>query len=254
MWSADLPDRKWLAKVLRSSDENVPLPPGSVPPPVSNPAPADNSQTAAGPKKLRLTSTSPGRNAREGTAQIGTGPSDVLTYAAGALLANGAALTEIYTDRVVLEKDGAFTHLYVEGMATNPGRQSNAPAREDLLLVDAAAPKTPLPSISPLPTYTELVRAAPKFEEGQIVGFEVHRGTDSGAFARLNLQAGDILIAVDGVPMNSTDNLHQALKSISEGASALATVRRGSEHLTLSLDGLASESNQSFVGSPTISP
>jgi hypothetical protein len=53
--------------------------------------------------KMRLVATQPGRNVREGTAQLATGNADPLTYVAGALLANGASLIEVHADHVVLK-------------------------------------------------------------------------------------------------------------------------------------------------------
>ena len=235
LWSAGVPDISWLSKILGGDHSSTvvdidkpsrPLMPLS---PVLPQAPPEKSN------RLRLLAASPGRNAREGTAQISIGPSGALTYAAGALLANNAVLQEIYTDHVLLERGGSSTRLYIEGAAADPKTKRQMAVDEELLMADAV-PSVPRPAESP-ETYSDLMRAAPKYADGQVVGYEVYPGTDNRSFARLNLRPGDILMAVDGVPLTDVDGLHRALQSIAAGTSVTANVLRGSEQLTMALDG-----------------
>ena len=67
------------------------------------------------PRRLILTATRPGRNTREGYADLGVDARSPQTYRAGARLANGARLEEILADHVVLEHEGVRTRLYVQG-------------------------------------------------------------------------------------------------------------------------------------------
>ena len=71
---------------------------------------------------LILVRTTPGRNAHEGLAQLGTSRENPQTYVAGALLLNGAQLAEIHADYVVLQRGKQSTRLYVSGGNHPAGR------------------------------------------------------------------------------------------------------------------------------------
>ena len=216
-----------------------PTPPAAVPPvtavvptppvPAAATLPRRPDEGAVG--KLRLVAARPGRNAREGTAQLATGGADALTYVAGALLANGAALLEIYSDHVVLKRDDVTTELYLDGR-----ERASKVAAEALTSVDKPASRPGTQPVGP-ETYSNLLRAAPRFVDAKISGFEVYSGTEASALSRLNLQSGDILLEVDGQLLTSVEELYRSLKSIRGGASLTATVQRGSEQLVLTMDG-----------------
>src|SRR4051794_33361966 len=91
----------------------------------------NDSSSSKTPLPLILTGTSPGRNAREGHAYIGVNKDSPQTYMAGALLVNGARLTEIYAQYVVLEKSGKSVRLYL--LDSKEG--TNGKALNDLLTV-----------------------------------------------------------------------------------------------------------------------
>src|SRR5712671_4146777 len=99
------------------------------------PLPGTDSSISATPQALVLVSTTRGRNAREGTARLGTHPENPQTYAAGALLANGARLLEIYDDHIVLERDGKQAKLYL----ASSGKKSQGA----LLMVGGEQPAKP---------------------------------------------------------------------------------------------------------------
>lgn len=186
--------------------------------------------------KMRLVATQPGRNAREGTAQLATGNADPLTYVAGALLANGASLVEVHADHVVLKRGASSTELYVEGMARTARGAKAAPPDEALTTVEKPADARASKAVGP-ETYASIVRAVPRFVDNAVAGFEVYPGTDAGALGRLNLRTGDVLLEVDGRALQSVEQLHGSLESIRGGAALMATVQRGAEQLVVTMDG-----------------
>jgi hypothetical protein len=238
-WFADKADVPTAARPARPAPV-VPTPP--TPAQARSPRLADDGAVG----KMRLVATRPGRNTREGTAQLATGNADPLTYVAGALLANGAALLEIYGDHVVLKRDDLTTELYVDGTA-----RSTKPTavREELITVDKPAVKKSSKTVGP-ETYTNLMRAAPRYIDAKISGFDVYAGTESGALNRLNLQSGDVLLEIDGRVLTSVEQLHSSLESISAGASLTATVQRGSEQLVLTMDGAMLKEQQPTASLP----
>lgn len=204
--------------------------------------------------RLHLVSTAPGRNVHEGTAQIGVDLSNPETFAAGAWLENGATLREIHSDHVVLERDGQSTELYVEGVAVGPNAKKIPKLNGALVSLDTMPSAATIALRPSLPTYTDIVRAAPRFENDLIVGFDLYPGTDRGQFSRLGLQPGDLLASIDGAPMNSTDALHAALQSMRDGQAVTAVVLRKGESVSVALEPLGSAQQQALVGAPSLPP
>jgi len=237
-WAAGVFDqwRQWFTPTAQPVAEAV-RPAAVIPtPPLDAPVGPPKNPDDGAVGKLRLVATRPGRNAREGTAQLATGSADPLTYIAGALLANGASMVEVYADHVVLKRDAVTTELYLDG-SSRPGRGLKAgEPGDELITVDKPAPRPVSQPFGP-ETYANLLRAAPRFVDNSIAGFEVYPGTDRGALTRLNLQSGDVLLEIDGRVLRSVEELYGSLKSIRGGASLTATVQRGSEQLVLTMDG-----------------
>jgi type II secretion system protein C len=240
LWSAGVP-QPWLS------------PPSVKPQPQSTPQaqPAqlsphqEPSADSTAVKRLLLFATAPGRNVHEGAAQLGTDGSNPQTYAAGALLENGSTLKEIHADHVVLQRDGFSSELFVIGAVNPPsGRPSN-----DALVQVLDTPEPRLLSNASPPTYTQILRAAPRFENELIVGFEIQPGARGGEFARLGLRRGDLLVGIDGVPLTSVDALNAALKDLAEGRAMTATVTRDGSELTVLLDHAASPAHASALTS-----
>lgn len=240
LWSAGLPPSEWLAAAGNWWAEEE-SPHSGVQSPASAPATPSSASVESGAstqpsahvRRLRLFATAPGRNAREGTAQIGA---DAVpqTIAAGGMLENGSILKEVHADHVLLERDGEQTELYVDGVARNPAVAAKKPNNDSLLTLEQSAQTVPTPPQPP--TYTDMVRAAPHYDESVIVGFDVYPGTDRSAFAQLGLQPGDLLMSVDGVMLSSVAALDTVLKDLKEGRAVTAAIRRGGDEITLAME------------------
>ena len=244
MWSAGIPNASWFSWVLNPESESSSGVSSSANERKYEARAPENAPVAV-PRTLRLVSTAPGRNVREGTAQITIGPSNPLTYGAGALLEDGAEIREIHADHVILEREGEVTSLYIDGIAHSA--TSAEPRRLHLRRVEEK-PVLAAVTVPASPNFTEIVRSAPRFENDQIIGFDVYPGTSSGQFHRLGLQSGDVLISIDGAPITSQDALRAALKDIAEGRSVVATVRRAESEIPLSIDGSALSSQPALAG------
>jgi hypothetical protein len=189
-----------------------------------------------GPPQLVLLATSPGQNFHEGTARVGTSAKDSVTYAAGALLLNGALLSEIYSDHVMLERDGRTVPLYVVGSAAG-----TSTSRDEILAVARqSVPSAPQPAIEPArstPAITDYIRPNPVYEEGRLKGFELYAGVNSAAFSQLGLAAGDVVVAVDGVPVTDPSRVIDSFQQVMAGSALTITVDRHGKMQEVSLDG-----------------
>jgi S1-C subfamily serine protease len=61
---------------------------------------------------------------------------------------------------------------------------------------------------------------------------------------------GDVVTEMDGKPLTSVEQLHRSLEAVTNGASVMATVLRGSEQVIVSLDGTTLKEQALAVGVP----
>jgi type II secretion system protein C len=215
----------------------IPAAPSAVPPMSASP-PQKSDQDFAGtrssvspePLPLILSGTVVASRAAESVAFIGVDEHNPQTYAAGAVLANGALLTEIGRNYVVLERDGASVRLYAQNVKGHAREQS------DLLMVGASTTFTPAKSNN-TDTFTEFLRPNPVYEGDALVGVEVFAGKRSALFSRLGFQGGDVITAIDDVPVNDPQAASEALHQLASGVGGVVTVKRKGKTERFTLDG-----------------
>lgn len=202
------------------------------------------------PSPLILTGTMPGRNSREGTAFIGVNKDSPQTYSAGALLANNARIAEIYADHVVLEKDGKRVNLYLLGS----GKQSDVKQLASLLTIGGVPPLPPVQAASH-EMLTDYIRLSPVYDGEILKGYEVYPGQRPGAFAQMGLQPGDVIAAINGVPLNEPASAIEHLKQLTEGYAVTAMVEHKDKKTeSLSLDGSFIVQDRQRLQNPTNTP
>jgi general secretion pathway protein C len=153
------------------------------------------------------------------------------TYAAGALLANGARLTEIYDHYVMLERDGHSARLYLQGEA-QPANQAQVG-----LTTVGGTPPAPDAQVTSPDALTRYVRPSPVFVGNRLHGYALYSGQQPAYFERLGLQPGDVLTSINGAPVSSADEALSALETLTEGAALAVVVERQGVSQNLSLDG-----------------
>jgi PDZ domain len=210
------------------------------------------------PLPLILVRTQRGRNSREGFAQIGVRANSPQTYIAGALLANGARLTEIYDHYVVLEHEGHSVRLYLRGEV-----QAESGSGQGLLTVGGTTDK-PASVEGSEDNLTAYLRPSPVFVGNQLHGFVLFPGHQSAPFSHLGLQPGDVLTRINGSPISEASDALSALHGLMDGNVVSVDVEREGVSQSLSLDGsiltraVSAESEQTpaaraVVRAPTLS-
>lgn len=189
---------------------------------------------------LVLVATSPGRYSAEGTAQLAVYPRNAQTYAAGALLRNGARLEQIYPDHVVLERDGQRTALFSRGAGitdragTNPLLHIDTPKSAPPVASDGESAASLALKSEEL---TDYIRPNPVFDGDRLRGFEVYAGRQAAVFAQLGLTAGDVVVAVNGVSATDPTQIADSFQALMGGGAVEATVDRRGKLERIVLDG-----------------
>jgi type II secretion system protein C len=192
-----------------------------------------DSSVSTVPRDLILTGIVLGRNFKEGRAMIGVARENPQTYAAGALLANGARLTEIHPRFVVLERAGRSARLYLDADARTAPKQHVA---NELLTVGGVPEKKPALVMSTEPV-TDYLRPTPVYDDADLVGYQVYPGANAGVFAQLGLQPGDVIISINGAPIGDPGQGVTLLEQLVGGSELPVTVRRKDQLIDMTLNG-----------------
>jgi len=163
----------------------------------------------------------------DGTASISSGRGEQKFYHTGAAIdgGNGATLYAVYENRVLINRSGRLETLRfpqpqeLAGAAPPMGRvapptpQNTGGSLREVLSANASR-------------ITDVIRASPHLEGGQMVGYRITPGRDRDAFAALGLEPGDVLTDVNGTVLNDMATSLQVFESLGEASMATVTVLR----------------------------
>jgi general secretion pathway protein C len=186
---------------------------------------------------LVLAGTLAVRDPKAGLAIIGESAQAARLYAAGSSLPGGVRLHEVYTDRVILDRDGMLETLPmprqvaagtgVSGARLSlPGNSAEPSLGENVQRLIAQGPEV----------IGEVLRPMPMYANGQLKGFRVYAGRDRRKFAKLGLQPGDLVTQINGVPLGDAQHGMEILRSLGNSGSASVTVERGGVVQQLTVD------------------
>lgn len=226
LWWSDYQERTKAPPLVQI--RNPPAPGVVQPEPIGT-----DSSVSKSPRPLILSATRRGRNARDGTALIGISAGSPQTYKAGALLANGARVVEIYDDSIVLERDGRTVQLFVEG--TEPPGYENY---DDALIMVGGDKAAPVATADSRDELTDVMRISPVFAGDAVQALEVHANPSSDLFSKLGLQPGDQITTINGESVTDVSSSVGALRRLAHGEALQITVVRQGQLEPMSLDGL----------------
>ncbi len=169
-------------------------------------------------------------------AVIADGTAEQRVYAIGDPLGAGAALHAVYSDRVVLNENGALTNLRLPSdfpttsaaqlRRTTTTRQSPAGRPEQNLRNVVSANLTRL---------NEVVRFVPYNKDGKPVGFRVYPGRDKRQFAALGLRPQDLIKDINGQALTDPTQAMQIFESLGTASEVTVTVERDGQDQTITL-------------------
>ena len=201
---------------------------GAAPPPKQDGANAPQTSIP-----LVLTGTIAGNDPQNGLAILGQNAQSAKVYAVGDSVPGGAKLHSVYSDRVVIERDGQLESLQLPRQV-NAG---NAPPPSAAALQGENSIERMRRMISEQPgLLADVMRPQPVMDHGRMNGFRVYPGRDRMAFMRLGLRPGDQVTAINGTPLDDRDRGEQILHTLSSASEAHVTVIRGGQQQDLVLN------------------
>jgi general secretion pathway protein C len=198
--------------------------------PVPRQTEADAPQTSM---PLVLTGIIAGNDPQNGLAILGPTAQTAKVHAVGDTVPGGARLHSVYTDRVIIDRNGQL---------------------ESLVLPRQASGAAPAPSTASLPTQSpvvermrkalteqpgligDLLRPQAVMDGDKVKGFRVYPGRNRLAFARLGLRPGDEVIAINGTPLDDQDRGQAILNTLGTSPEARVTVIRNNQQQDLTLN------------------
>ncbi|MFI4880308.1 MAG: type II secretion system protein GspC [Steroidobacterales bacterium] len=229
-------------------------------------APASQQNGANAPQTsmpLVLTGIIAGNDPQNGLAILGQTAQTAKVFAVGDNVPGGAKLHSVYTDRVVIERNGELESLalprQIAGSAPPP---TTAAVQGNLPLERMRHMITEQPGL-----IGDVMRPQAVTEHGKVTGFRVFPGRNRMAFMRLGLRPGDEVTAINGTPLDDQDRGDQILHTLSSSSEAHITVIRNGQQQDLTLniaqvvqeaEGLAAPAPQAppagAVAEPTVRP
>lgn len=171
------------------------------------------------------------------------------SYAVGDMLdGTRAKLHQVLDDRVLLEQNGRFETLMLDGVEFTRIAQANAGlGREDN--PELAATQEPILIAQPIATgfnnpelqaqreeimaepmkFFDYVRVTPVQRDGQLAGYRLMPGKDAAMFQQLGFQQGDLAIEINGVPLNDIQQAGRIINDLREASEAAIKIEREGE-------------------------
>lgn len=205
--------------------------------------PADAPETNL---SLVLAGTIAASDPKMGFGIIGESATAAKLFSVGDSVPGGARLHAVYGDRVILERAGQLEALllpreYKGGSSAlaPPQARADAPAAPGAQVVDRVRRM-----IAQDPgSVAEIMRPQPVFANGQQRGYRVYPGRNRAQFARLGLRPGDLVMSVNGTPLDDPQRGMEIFRSIGTSSQVRVTVERNGQpqELTLNMAQIANE-------------
>jgi general secretion pathway protein C len=169
------------------------------------------------------------KDPNKGQAIIGENAIAAKLYAVGGAIPGGARLHAVYSDRVLIERNGAIEALNLP-RNQQPGGNPGAPPTPVSRIAAAAAANPTL--------LAGLVRIQPVFVQGKLSGYRIFPGGAKGntAFTQLGLKPGDLIEAVNGTALDDAGRAMEVLQTLSSAATATVTVSRNGQSQEVNLN------------------
>lgn len=195
--------------------------------------------TASGPQapqtqmNLVLTAVLAAEDPKKGLAIIGETAQSAKVHGVGATIRPGTRLHEVYPDRVILDRNGQLETLALPRQSTarvavnRPAQQPpNSQFANELRRIAESNPTA----------FAQIVRPQPVFANGVQRGYRVYPGRNRKQFADLGLQPGDLVLSINGTPLDDPQRGLEIFNTIGTSDRVNITVERNGQTQELTLN------------------
>jgi general secretion pathway protein C len=194
--------------------------------------PADPNSLPQTQAPLVLAGTMAFDDPEAGFAIVGETAVNAKFYRVGAMINGGIRLHGVYADRVIIDRGGTL-----ETLVLPRGAPSTAPAPVARNVVTTSVGENLRRIASSNPgALGELLRAQPVFANGTQKGYRIYPGRDRQQFARLGLQPGDLVTAINGAALDDPNRGNEILNTLTASTTAQVTIERNGSTQQISLD------------------
>jgi len=172
------------------------------------------------------------------------------TYAVGDVIeGTRAKLHQVLDDRVLLELNGRFETLMLDGVEFTRIAQANAglgqgdnaaavdlveepivlaePIASGVINPDALARRDEI--LAEPMKFFDYVRVSPVQRDGQLVGYRLMPGKDAAIFTQMGLQQNDLAIEINGIPLNDMQQAMRVINDLRDATEATLKIERDGE-------------------------
>jgi general secretion pathway protein C len=187
-----------------------------------------------------------------GLAILGENAAAAKVYAVGDNVPGGAKLHKVFSDRVIINRNGNLESL----MLPRQLQAGTAPPSTTALQTETPVMDRMRKLISDDPgLMADIMRPQPVFAQGKQKGYRVYPGRNRQAFTRLGLRPGDLVMAINGTPLDDPARGQEIFRTLGSSSEAHITVMRSGQQqdLTLNIAQVAQEA-EGMVGQGATPP
>jgi general secretion pathway protein C len=197
-------------------------------------APADAANAAPTQMNLVLSAVFATNDPAKGWAIIGESAAAASVFPVGEAVRPGTKLHAVYPDRVILDRSGTLEALAlpVQNLAGVQMSRAAPPPRpqsqfqENLRRIAESNPGA----------FAEIVRPQPVFANGVQRGYRVYPGRNRQQFAKLGLQPGDLVLAINGTSLDDPQRGMEIFNTMGTSDRVTVTVERNGQSQDLTLN------------------
>jgi general secretion pathway protein C len=179
---------------------------------------------------LVLTAVFAASDPAKGMAIIGESAQNAEVYAVGAAIRPGIRLNQVFFDRVVIDRNGQLETLALPKELTAGIINRPAPAQNPMVdNIRRIAETNPA-------AFAEIIRPQPVFANGVQRGYRVYPGRNRQQFARLGLMPGDLVLAVNGTPLDDPQRAPEIFNTMGSADRVTVSVERNGQTQDLTLN------------------
>jgi general secretion pathway protein C len=161
-------------------------------------------------------------------------------YRVGDALPGNVRLDQILPDQVILARDGKLETLRLKRAQGGAARAATqAPAQTPAaasIAADGGVARIDREGWANDPQrFMDVITASPVMQDGALYGLEVHPARNLREFEAAGLEAGDVIIAVEGRPVGEINDYRDLLQELGDASSLSVSLERNGEPLNITI-------------------